>query len=52
MADISKITVLDGTSYDIKDATAREELETLSVSLYWQYNSTTDTVDLIFPSAT
>ena len=76
MADISKIKTLDGTTYDIKDATARNglvsamsasEAETgtsttarsisasvlkgaILVHSYWQYNSATDSIDLIFPS--
>ena len=29
MADISKVTTLDGTTYDIKDAAARAEIDTL-----------------------
>ncbi len=62
MADISKIKTLEGTTYDLKDATARSLLNGHSINsdvpanavftdtTYWQYNPTTDTVDLIFPS--
>ena len=76
MADISKITTLDGTTYNIKDTTARNGLpsamteseattgtgttaRTISPVVlktaiqahgYWQYNSTTDSIDLVFPS--
>ena len=30
MADISKITTLDGTTYDIKDTTARDEIAVMT----------------------
>ena len=76
MADISKITTLDGTTYNIKDTTARNGLvsamsaaeaeagtattarsitaavlkDAILTHSYWQYNSSTDSIDLIFPS--
>lgn len=72
MADISKITILNGTTYDIKDTVARIPMATAEAEAgtstdnrmispavlkaailahsYWQYNSTTDSIDLIFPS--
>lgn len=34
MADISKITTLDGTTYDIKDATARTFIENVPTDYY------------------
>lgn len=76
MADISSITLLDGVTYNLKDAEARNSIPvemtssqaqagTSSISMsispsilkeailthsYWQYNSTTDSIDLIFPN--
>lgn len=77
MADISQIKTLDGTTYDIKDTTARGNIpssmssseattgtattarsitasvlkEAIIVHQYWQYNSTTDSIDLVFPAS-
>lgn len=76
MADISKLTLLDGNTYDIKDTTARNGLvssmstseaetgtattarsitaavlkDAILTHSYWKYNSSTDSIDLIFPS--
>ena len=72
MADISKITTINGTTYNIKDAVARIEMTKAEAEAgiltdkrmispavlktailahsYWQYNSATDSIDLIFPS--
>ena len=44
MADISKITLPNNTSYDLKDATARESINELDLDD--SYNSTTKTVTL------
>ena len=40
MADISKITVPDGTTYDLKDAEAREQIDALS-RITWNLGVTT-----------
>lgn len=50
MADISKITLPNETNpYNIKDAQARQEIQTLKSQSYWVYNATTDCIELVFP---
>lgn len=39
MADISKISILNGTTYDIKDTTARSEITTLQDNIESLQNS-------------
>lgn len=46
MADISKITATDGTTYNVKDATARSRIETLSTNTAAALHDTLPACDL------